>query len=149
MSISSSIDIKLVDKYNSDNSYWTIIDTLQNNGWKLFNEKKVQYLPLGDNGDYDWKFEELTVDEFITIIEEKEKNSEVVGIELIWENTKIGGQLLIFNSNELSFNITVNKKFINDDNLTRLIDINWYVEKLIPCLLEHYVIEQLSFQQNY
>ena len=73
MSISSSIDVKLVDKYNYHNSYWTIIDILQNNGWKIFDEKKVFYLPLGDNDDYDWRLEELTVDELKVIIKEKEK----------------------------------------------------------------------------
>lgn len=149
VSISSSIDIKLVDKYNSDNFCWTIIHTLKNNGWKLFNDRKVLYLPLGDNDEYDWRREELTVDELKAIIEEKEKSNEVVGIELTWENTKIGGDLLIFDTNGFSFNITVNKKFINDDNLTKIIDISWYIEKLIPYLLEHFIIEHISFEQHY
>lgn len=90
--------------------------------------------------------EERTVDELKAIIEEKEKSNEVVGIELTWENTKIGGALLIFDTNGFSFTITVNQKFINDDNLTKIIDISWYIE---PCLLEHFIIEYISFEQHY
>jgi hypothetical protein len=148
MSISASIDIKLAAKTNSIKSHRAVIEILNNSGWKILNNNKAVYLPLGDDGDYDWRSEELDYDALMNIIEKKANNDEVVGVELVWKDTEIGGQLLIFNSTELSFNITINRKYIYTDSLLNLVDVNWYIEKLITYLSDRYAIEQFSYQQT-
>jgi len=145
MSISASIDVKLV--HNSDTTVVSIIDFLFKNGWEIYMNGKVVYLPFGDDGEYNWIAENITQVDLYKIVRMKEENNEVVGIELSYKGTKIGGELLAFNSNELSFNISINQRFLDTVDSLRIVDVNWYVEKLIACLGSKFVVEQFSFEQ--
>lgn len=146
MSITASINVTLY-KTNYDTSIISIIDYLCKNEWKIYINGKVTYLPFGDYGDYNWVSENITQEKLFQILTKKQQNNEVIGIELYLKNSNIGGELLVFNNNELSLNISINQRFINNNNNLKILDINWYIEKFISCLAVNFMIEHFSYEQ--
>lgn len=149
MSVSASINIKLAKVKNEMISSGDVIRRLLSSKWTLNDNGKVSYLPLSDNGDYDWKWEILSIEQLMNIIEKKEKQNETIGVSLTWENTNIGGALLIWNKGDFSFNLTINRKLINNDTDISTTDVSWYLEKLLPAFSEGgHIVESLSFEQH-
>lgn len=147
MSISASIDVQLVE--NNNLSAIDIITTLLSNGWTMQDAEteKATYLPIGDV-DFIWQSEDLLFDEISSIINTKEENNETIGIVLTWKDTQIGGNLLMFSENEFSFCITINRRYIEFDGTIRLIDVNWYIEKIIPCFItKPFQIQAFTYEE--
>ena len=150
MSISASIDVKFVTSEDKGNSIGGIVIGLLNNGWTLNDNGKISYLPVGDDGDYNWVSESINIDELINILDEKERRNESIGVSLTWGDTNIGGTLLIWDKESLSFNLSINRKIINQDSSMGITDVNWYLEKLISGLInEKFKVESFSFKQSY
>lgn len=134
MSLSASINIQIVSSQNKVISSIEIIKNLMANGWTLNDNGKTSYLPIGDDDDYNWILENIDSEKLLDIFSEKEKRNEIIGVSLTWKDTNIGGMLLIFAEGELSLNLTINKKYISNNFDLKIIDVNWYLEKLIPGL---------------
>lgn len=73
MSISASISIQLGKKGNEKIHAKELINTLVSDKWELQNDGKISYLPLGDDDDFDWQDDEITIKELLDIIDKKEK----------------------------------------------------------------------------
>jgi hypothetical protein len=69
MSIEASINIKLVElTYENENfSSIKIINLLLNFGWTFNDYGKMSYLPIGDNDNFDWKREEISIQDFVKV----------------------------------------------------------------------------------
>lgn len=108
----------------------------------------ITYLPLGDHDYFDWQSDEINIKELTEIVNKKEACGELVGLELLWDTTDIGGHLLIHSELNFSFSIIINRKELNSLNNDRVTDINWYVERIIVLLKNSdYIVESFSFNE--
>lgn len=140
MSISASIDIQLS---NERITPIDIVSILINNGWTINDNGEKVFLPLNDDGMYDWHSErDITDNEVINILKLKDKAKESLGISLTWLNTNIGGEFVI--NHDLLIIITLsNNRQVNGYNVT---DFDWYLSKLVPLFQkENIYIELISF----
>ena len=145
MSKMASIDIIL--KGNVKTMTVDIINSMLKNGWKMERKNKISFLPLNDDGMYDWKSENIQKDELIQIIQQKEIKKEVIGICFYWQDTNIGISMLVFSYNEISFNLDVNRMNLGMNMNVDITDVNWYLQRILPCFYCEY-IERLSFTQD-
>ena len=146
MSISASLDVAIASKPGYSITSSEIISILAKNGWKIKNENKILYLPLGDDDDFDWQEDQITESEFYEIAKQKQNNNEVIGVGMIWENTSIGGTLLVYPDHKISFSLSINLKTISNGAT----DVNWYLDKILPYLESDLTtIETFSFIQSY
>jgi hypothetical protein len=132
MAKSGTIKFTINDNKNSICSL-DLIKGLLSNGWNLNYNGMVSYLPLGDE-DFNWCSDKLDEkDKIFHIIQDKIQNQELIGIILTWKNTGIGVDTLFYPSlSILSFGMYINRKCINHVDVT---DFTWYLEKMIPTLL--------------
>ena len=144
MSTQVSLSIKLSRRGNNVLSSVQIIQILVNNGWNLTNNGKTLYLPLGDKDDFNWQEEFLTTIDFFDLVKRKEQSNEIIGVGLYWDGTEIGGTLLLHQDHNISFSVSINRKILFG-NIT---DVNWYLERILPCLeTDAMIIEHFSFSQ--
>ncbi|SHL34168.1 hypothetical protein SAMN02745136_04672 [Anaerocolumna jejuensis DSM 15929] len=138
MSSSVSLNVKLDS--NKLFNCKEVINLLLKFGWNIHKDGKITFLPLKDDDMYDWTTSNITLGEFIKLVDEKDYAKEIVGVELYWENTDIGGHLLMFNKSDFSFALNIHTKYIGEKD--KIPDFNWYVERIIPYLnLEYHVME--------
>lgn len=68
-----------------------VINLLNELGWKYYDaQKSVEYLPLGDNDNFDWRKKHLSEKQLQELIDNKQDNFERVGLGLYYENSKEG-----------------------------------------------------------
>lgn len=149
MSVSASINIKLVMLDGKMISSADIINRLLRCNWTINDNGNISFLPLGDNDDYDWQNKNINLEQLMNIIVEKEKQNEVIGVTLMWGKTRIGGQLLIWQKGNLSINLTVNRKILNDNTEIDATDVNWYLERILPAFKGgNCIVETVTFEQH-
>jgi len=138
MSVQASIDIKL-SKYNQNNqSPIELIKVLLSSGWTLNDHGGISYLPVGDNGDYDWILsEKISQNELMKILEEKEKTKELIAVVLTWKDTNIGGSFHFYNPEEISMILNVNRQILYGPNNFKTTNFNWYLSRLIPVFYDN------------
>ncbi len=129
MSTSASINVRFHNKFNPIE----LIHSLIEGGWTFNDYGHVSFLPVGDNGDYDWQWLSLQKQtEVWSILDQKIKNDEVIGIVLTTGKGLIGYELLIWEDrSSLCCNLSVNRKSLGEGS--RLTDFNWYLNKIEPC----------------
>lgn len=147
MSTSASMKIK----FNKSKAYsiLNIVEIFLKVGWKIKDKSgNISYLPLGDDDDFDWQSEMISETEVFKIIEKKEDANEWVGLIIYWENTNIGITLLATASDNVTLSFEVNRKRLNEEDITSLTDVNWYMDKIIVKLRnERYQIESFKFEE--
>lgn len=158
MSIEASIDLRVTQlPLRTLVSPIKILQKLLKFGWTLQHDGRMFYLPLGDDDMFDWTDEKMSVVSFMKILEEKERRNELIGVRLTWQDTKRGGNILLQNSENMSkssmydnilFSLDANRKILNDDKFLKIIDVNWYLTKLLPIfndgdtLVEHFTYDE-------
>lgn len=148
MSLDTSINIKLVRKGDKKIDSIILIKDLISGGWNIINHNSISYLPIGDNGDYDWQENDITLYDFLNIVRTKEENSEAIGVMAMWKDSEIGGSFLIYSNLEITFSICINRKKIKLGNNEEMTDINWYIERLIILLKsKNYIVESFSYEE--
>jgi hypothetical protein len=153
MSINASINIGLHSNGKNNLLCSNIIQLLINEGWSLTHNNFKCYLPLHDNDVSNWTANDtLSNIELFEIIKLKEKQREVVGIMLTWQNTPIACDFLFFPENfytKFSINLDANRPVINlTQNLT-LTDFQWYLEKILPPINEQFGIEYFACEERH
>lgn len=74
--------------------------------WKYYDaEKNIEYLPLGDNDDFDWQKKFLSEKELKELINNKQDKYERIGLNLYYENSEEGLTLLTKNTKEIVINL--------------------------------------------
>ncbi len=147
MAISTSIDLKLTSKEKKELSIKQVLECLFKDNWTIHNNGNVIYLPIGDDGDYNWISEILHINDVNDILSFKEAKNETVGIVLFEKSSLIGVQLLYFGGYDISFNLSINTLYNKTLINTRIIDANWYLERLVAPLIKEYYLEGLCIQQ--
>lgn len=144
MSIDASFDFRVVD-VNSRVviSPLKVIDILSKNGWNLLDTNGYAfYLPVGDKpGMFNWADNKMDLPFLMKIFEQKERNKELIGVRMAWENTEIGGNLLLWDKDEerhknictpVAFDLDANRKILTEYDDFKITDVNWYLERFIP-----------------
>lgn len=145
MSLSFSLDIQL--ETNNRIPCREIIEILLQNKWNILKNKRITYLPFNDDDMFDWTASNISVNEFLKLVDEKENARELIGVELYWENTDIGGHLLLSSGTDFSFEWNINTIYL--DSELKIPDFNWYSENIIKSLKQCYHIIDYKFSIVY
>lgn len=125
-----------------------IINLFNELGWKYYDdEKKVEYLPLGDDDDFDWQKRFLEENELKELINNKQDKYERIGLSLYYENSKEGLTLLAKNTKEIVINLNINRRTI-ENNRESITDIGWYFNNIIQKFKERECsIDYIKFEE--
>lgn len=116
---------------NCSNYSDNIIDILklfQQIGWDIYNPQgETEYLPIGDDDEFDWQCEKITEIKLFDIVSEKMAKKELIGVNLFYNNGVEGISLLADTTEQVMLSISINRK-INKGKYT---DMIWYLENII------------------
>jgi len=104
----------------------------------------IDYLPFGDGGMHDWEKRMLTIAQLLSVVDAKERNNEIIGVSLYWNNTDLGVVLLIHDPSTISLGIDINRKYL--DEKTQTVDFNWYATNILQGLWDKLRIFRYSFE---
>lgn len=108
-----------------------IIELFDELGWKYYDTKKnIEYLPLGDDDNFDWQKKFLSENELRKLINSKQDNFERIGLNLYYENSEEGLILLAKSTKEIVINLSINRRTV-DNNRESITDIGWYFDNII------------------
>lgn len=113
------------------NSIAEIILAFNKIGWG-YSDNVIEYLPLHDDDMFEWKSENITIEELLSIVTNKQECGELCGVALYHQGFDKGIHLLAGNTKEITVNIIVNRKTICGD----FTDISWYIENIVAKLEE-------------
>lgn len=117
-----------LDCSNYSESIVDVLKIFQQIGWHIYNPQgKVEYLPIGDDDEYDWQCKEISEIELYDIISEKIAKKEQIGINLFYSNGTEGISLMAYNTSQIMLSITINRKTVKG----KYTDIAWYLENII------------------
>lgn len=118
-----------------------IVKVFQKIGWNIYSPQgNIEYLPVGDQDDYNWQSKRMTESEFYDILVEKIAYKEQIGVNLFYHNGVEGITLLADDTNEIMLELELNRKRINE----RHTDTIWYLKNIVYKLFEN-GIELLSY----
>lgn len=139
MSVQASIEIGFSTFYQ-EHTIIELIQILLDGGWTFNDNGKVSYLPIGHNDVFDWTVHaDISHEELIKILKEKECRNEPVGVVLTWQNTNVGGAFIFQSPEKLSIDLIVNRKIFYGINNFNMTDGNWYLTRLLPIFRENNV----------
>ena len=102
--------------------------------WKYYDaEKNIEYLPLGDNDDFDWQKKFLSENELQELINDKQDTFELVALNLYYENSEEGLTLLAKNTKKIAIDLNINRRTV-ENNRESITDIGWYFDNIIQKL---------------
>jgi len=109
-----------------------ILKIFQQIGWDIYNlQGKVEYLPLGDDDEYNWQCEKISEIEFFDIVSDKIAKKEQIGVNLFYRNSAEGISFLAFDTEQIVLSAAINRKIVKE----RYTDTVWYLENIIYRLL--------------
>lgn len=116
----------------SDN-IWDVIKLFQRIGWGIYDSQgKVEYLPVNDNGMYDWQYSSISESELYDIVSKKIMDEEPIGVHLFYKDGLEGISFLASNTSEIMLSLSIYRKIF----IGRNTDIVWYVNNIIYKLLD-------------
>ena len=143
MAVEAMIEINMV-RYSL--KIMDVINVFEKIGWKCLNSNnKVEYLPLGDDDDYDWQEKDISKEELNKLIELKQESTEKIGINMFYDNGEEGVTLLADDTKQIILSLSINRKTLSNTEHT---DIAWYMEHIIQkliqekCEIDYYKIEE-------
>ncbi len=126
-----------------------IMDLLKKIGWTYYNPNhKIEYLPLGDDGEYDWQEGSMSDNEIKKLLNKKQKNKELIGISLYCSYSSEGFDFIARNTKEITLCLVINRRLLKSGNNVDSTDIGWYVKNIIHklrqenCPVDYYKIEE-------
>jgi hypothetical protein len=141
MSISASVNLRIVHlKTKNILSPVKTLEILINHGWQISHDENIFYLPLGDNDMFNWTKSKISIPSFMEILKKKEEQKELIGVAMTWQNTTIGGEILLYHAEEMkkhqihtSMDFCLSdRKILSDFGDFKITDVNWYLERLLP-----------------
>ncbi len=121
-----------LDCSNYSESIVDVLKIFQQIGWYIYNPQgKVEYLPIGDDDEYDWQCDKIAESELYDVISKKIASKEQIGINLFYSNGTEGVSLMAYNTKQIMLSITINRKLVKG----KYTDMAWYLENIIYRLL--------------
>lgn len=141
MSIQATMDIYFneIDK----KKYGDIFDILISANWGNFQNNDFKMILLGDE-DYSWTDYTSDFNEARTLLMHKQKANEVGGIELFYEATDIGIEVIFFVDNQISISFSINRRMKFGFHT----DFEWYIKKILLPLEERLEIERFEISEQ-
>ncbi|MBP3610357.1 MAG: hypothetical protein J6J42_08495 [Lachnospiraceae bacterium] len=122
-----------LDCSNYSDNLETILKLFQQIGWTIYNsEGQAEFLPLGDQDDYDWQRQNLPENMIYNILAKKRENQEIIGINLFYEKGTEGISLLAQDTSQITLSIGINRRLLNK----RHTDTIWYLQNIIYKLFD-------------
>lgn len=113
---------------NYSKSILDILKIFQQIGWDIYNlQGKAEYLPVNDDGMYNWQSGKISESELYDIVSEKIVKKEQIGVNLFYKNGKEGITLMAYTTDEVMLSLSINRKVIGE----RYTDSIWYLENII------------------
>lgn len=126
-----------------------IINLFNNVGWKYYDgDENVEYLPLGDDDDFDWQKQNLSEKDLCDLVNRKQAAFEIVGINLFYNDSNEGITFLASNTKEIVLNLNLYRRTLNDDSRDSITDIGWYFDNIIQKIKEKECpIDYIKFEE--
>lgn len=124
-----------------------ILQILRQNGWEFGTSGVKAFLPINDNGMFDWQYEKITDDELFGIFKIQSDLKEHIGADITWDNGKFRTLLGLSPDLSLYFIIERGDRPINAYGVT---DFDWFLNKIIPVFKnnEYIGIEYIQFMEH-
>lgn len=104
----------------------------------------INYFPIGDDGSNGLKADKLSKEQILSIIDLKQDNNKLVGIDLCFNKEDFGITLLAKDTTKITLDIDINRKELPD----RTTDFVWYFKNIIVALLNNGCsIDSLNFEE--
>ncbi len=148
MSISSWIEISLHSKHQRYDTVIAIISSFKRAGWQYRDITcQIQYLPLDDDGMFDWQSENLEDTTFFEIIRKKCTKDEIIGIVVFCLSDNVGMNILFFQNGTISLSLSINRKKTKGQHT----DVNWYINEIthVFSFIPDIKIESIRFEESY
>ena len=125
-----------------------VINLFNESGWKYYDlENNIEYLPLGDEDEFDWQKKILSDSELQEIINNKQDKFELVVLNLYYENSDVGITLMVKNTKEIIIDLNINRKTV-ENNRESITDIGWYFNNIIQNFFERGCpIDSIKFEE--
>ena len=122
-----------LDCSNYSENIVDVLKIFEQIGWYIYNPQgKVEYLPIGDDDEYDWQCDDKSESELYNIIFEKIASKEQIGINLFYCNGDEGISLMAYNTSQIILSITINRKTVKG----KYTDTAWYLQNIIYKFLD-------------
>lgn len=106
-----------------------ILRLFEKAGWHT-GKDGAEYLPLGDDGMFEWEKAVLGKDEFMRIIDLKQTEGETVSVILYFEDTDMGITFLADSTECTLLGLDINRKTIDGEYT----DASWYIMNIVARL---------------
>ncbi|MEK5439626.1 MULTISPECIES: hypothetical protein [Paenibacillus] len=84
----------------------------------------------------------------MNILKINQAQKETIGIQLLRRDSKAGCDLLIFNTNEMVFSLSIYRNKIVVESDIDITDFTWYLEKILPVFKNSSLqVEQIICEQ--
>lgn len=114
------------------NSIEDVLNVFGQIGWSIFNPQgMVEYLPKGDNDEYNWQCRRITAHELYHMLSEKIAENETVGVNLFYDKGAEGVSMLACSTDAVVLSICINRRCIIGGRT----DTAWYLENIVYALL--------------
>ena len=125
-----------------------VINLFNELGWKYYDlENNIEYLPLGDDDEFDWQKKNLSYRELQEIIDNKQDKFERVGLNLYYETSDVGITLVAKSTKEIIIDLNINRKTV-ENNRESITDIGWYFNNIIEIFCERGCpIDSIKFEE--
>lgn len=125
-----------------------VIKLFKECGWKYYNdEKRIEYLALGDIDDFDWQEKFLTENELEELIDHKQDQFEQIGLNLYYEHSDEGLTLLAKDTKAIIIILNINRKTITNERES-ITDVGWYLNNIIQRFWERECpIDYIKFEE--
>jgi len=116
---------------------FSVIKLLVKIGWGFWDQNgNVTYLPLNDDGMFDWQSAFMNEENIYDILRQKEQMNEILGVILYWKKSETGIIFLAEDLENIQFIAEINRREIVSKDMTKETDKNWYLERIIVPLTE-------------
>lgn len=149
MELEASFELGIYGKNNNAQivTQIYILEILRQNGWEFGTSGIKTFLPINDNGMFNWQHEKITDDELFKIFQIQSNLKEHIGADITWDNGKFRTLLGLTPNLSLYFIVGNNDRPINTYGIT---DFNWFLSRIIPLLKNntHIGIQYIKFTEQ-
>ncbi|MBQ7776583.1 MAG: hypothetical protein IJ379_11750 [Lachnospiraceae bacterium] len=105
-----------------------VLKVFQQIGWDVYNPQgQVEYVPVGDDDEFNWQCDELSEIEVYEMMTAKIANKEVSAMNLFYNKGHEGICFLAHNTAEVMLSLSINRRTVDGEHT----DMAWYLENII------------------
>lgn len=152
MSITYNFQINITKRKENSLSSTDIIESLIEAGWSLFSENNlIIYTDVGDDDGFNFLSKPMNKREYYDIVNKKQRNKETIALALFRSENNCRYRIDVIITITSVFEVLISpddatRKMLSND--LKILDVNWYISRIIPYLTnEKMLVENFSFSQ--